>query len=121
MMTTGFRINKATIKRADALAVKMALDEDLVILRQMTRSVVMRIAILQGLRDKEKNANSVLRKAAPFQDLLITDQQKHVSVSLPVWLIDRAQKIADRSKTTRAEILRSCLINGLLKLEDTHD
>lgn len=103
---SGLRVSDRVMARIPAVQKKLANDEKVTLLTNVTRSVAMRMSIFYGIKAMLVG-HSVTKGLEP--------NSKHVSVSMPQWLLDRAQAIADKDpsgKTKRTHVLRSALEVG---------
>ena len=133
-IVSGFRISNALVVRITGLTERLATIDSLTIITKVTRSVVMRMAILEGLKTFEAhyelNADSTAAASGASEGATrgkkpnapLNKDSEHVSLSLPAWLLDRAQAVAEVMNTdpemgveghaSRAYVLRRSLAHG---------
>lgn len=119
-VVSGLRVSDEMMVKVTMLWKRLRKDKELAVLTDVTRSVVMRLAIYKGIdamsRDRE---DWMLDNVGCYGAASGTDK-RHISLSVPVWLLDSAQKLADldtSGKTKRTHVLRCALRCGIERLE----
>ena len=140
-VVSAFRISRKLMERLSALTEKLAAVDELAIIARVTRSVVMRMALLAGIKRLEKHykltggmpakASGESRGATRGRKPKPSEESwEHISVSMPAWVLDRAQRMAEQidvdpkmpcaGHASRALVLRICMAFGAGVLERRH-
>jgi len=129
---TSFHAPRGLVDRVDGLTKKLQHLDYLAVTSKVCCSLIKRMALLEGVKAVEKRRG--LRvcglEATPWKRKDSKDIKRAkekiphpttvTSLSVPVWLLDRVDRVADRATTNRSAALRDCINEGLEILNERY-
>ena len=136
---TGYRFLKGSKQKAVELSEKLSNVSYLAVVAQVSPSVVMRMALLEGVEKAEKNYALKVSgvQAALWKPKGTTYRNKPgrqtgftelISLSVPAWLLDRVDRVAETMHddpgvsvpVSRSSVLRGCISEGFEILNERY-
>ncbi len=126
---TGFRVSQKLLACTDRLTKKLQCVERLAVLSKVTPSNVRRMALLEGVKAAEEHHGLKVceLEAAPWERKDIKRGKEKmpqdsplISLTLPMWLLDRVDRVANTTTTNRSVALRDCMSEGLEILNERY-